>query len=227
MQPAVAIVEDDIGLRRSIVKGLTEEGFRVCLAVGTGAELLAGFADAAPDVTILDIGLPDSDGRDIAMALRAEGNDQPLLMLTARSNLDDRISGFNAGADDYLPKPFAFEELVLRLRALTRRIVDDASSQSARTILDPVSHRIVYDGHAVDTTPTEFRLLATLLARPGAAVRRHALVAAAWPNSEMVQDNTLDAYMVRLRRKLRDAGSPDTIATVRGVGYRWEPCADD
>lgn len=227
MALSVAVLEDDVQLRSTLVRGLAEEGFSVCLAAGTGAALLDGFEAAAPDVAIIDIGLPDADGRDVAMALRARGQQTPLLMLTARTQLVDRLSGFHAGADDYLPKPFAFEELVVRLRALTKRAGLPDQTDAANPVLDPLTHRVLQAGRSVDVTPTEFRLLATLIARPNEAVRRGALVAAAWPDGAIVHDNTLDAYMARLRRKLRAVSARDVIATVRGVGYRWEPCAED
>jgi two-component system response regulator MprA len=171
-------------------------------------------------VLVLDIGLPDADGRDVCQALRARGIAAPVLFLTARHALTDRLSGFHAGGDDYLTKPFALAELVVRVHALLRRGPREAPSPAAGpVVLDPAAHAIADGDVRVRLTPTEFRLLALLVARPGDVVRRSALVAAGWPDGAIVHDNTLDAYLARIRRKLRDAGAPATIETARGVGY--------
>src|SRR5581483_2260901 len=215
----VLVVEDDDELRGVLGRGLREEGFTV-VAVATGAELLERIAQATPDALVLDIGLPDTDGRDLCQALRARGIETPVLFLTARDALVDRIAGFDAGGDDYLAKPFAFVELVARLQALLRRSGGDGAIEAVGLRLDPISHSVGNRGGTVDLTPTEFRLLARLLARPGEAVRRRDLVCAGWPRGAIVRDNTLDAYVARLRRKLRElAGAPE-ISTVHGVGYR-------
>jgi len=224
--PVVGIVEDDDRLREMIVSGLVEEGFRVGLSTRRGRDLL-GNASSTLDVAILDIGLPDSDGRDVVSSLRASGSDLPVLLLTALTDLDDRLSGFRAGADDYLPKPFAFYELVLRTRALARRssgpaVVDDAGRLTAGTFLDHAAHAVCHADRHVPLTPTEFRLMSALLARRGEVVRRRALVSAGWPYGEMVHENTLDAYVVRLRRRLRTVDSDLSIDTLRGVGYRLD-----
>ena len=215
----VIVVEDDPELRGVLARGLREEGFATD-TVGSGAELLERVESAAPDAFVIDIGLPDTDGRDLCQALRARGIDSPVLFLTARDALVDRIAGFDAGGDDYLAKPFAFVELVARLQALLRRSGRDGVLQAAGLRLDPVSHTAGDGTSTVSLTPTEFRLLARLLARPGEAVRRRDLVRAGWPHGAIVRDNTLDAYVARLRRKLRElAGAPE-ISTVHGVGYR-------
>ena len=224
--PVVGIVEDDDRLREMIVSGLVEEGFRVGLSTRRGRDLL-GNASSTLDVAILDIGLPDSDGRDVVSTLRASGSDLPVLLLTALTDLDDRLSGFRAGADDYLPKPFAFDELVLRTRALARRssgaaAVDDAGRLTSGTFLDHAAHAVCHADRHVPLTPTEFRLMSALLARRGEVVRRRALVSAGWPYGEMVHENTLDAYVVRLRRRLRTVDSDLSIDTLRGVGYRLD-----
>jgi two-component system response regulator MprA len=217
---SLAVVEDDHELRGLLKKGLTEEGFRVVLCTGRGGELLDGFDEAQPDVVVLDVGLPDADGRDVLMALRARGIDVPVLLLTARSQVVDRLSGFHAGADDYLTKPFAFAELVVRLQALARRTTH-AAPASGSVRLDPARHTLGDGAHEVLLTPTEFRLLATLVAQRDTVVRRRALVAAAWPDGAIVHENTLDAYLGRLRRKLGELDVPERISTVRGVGYRF------
>jgi DNA-binding response OmpR family regulator len=214
------IVEDDAVLRSQLSRGLGEEGFEI-VAVADGATALERAGEGA-DVLIIDIGLPDADGRDLCQALRARGCDAPVLFLTARDAMSDRLSGFSAGGDDYVTKPFHFDEVVARLRALLRRSGADPSTTVGALRLNPVTHAISSDDREVALTPTEFRLLAALAARPGEVVRRRELVQAAWPAGAMVHDNTLDQYVARLRRKLRDLAAPTAIATAHGVGYRLE-----
>jgi two-component system response regulator MprA len=217
----VAIAEDDADLRRMLVRGLTEEGFDV-MAAADGGELLERVGQRAPDVLVIDIGLPDSDGRDVCQALRARGIASPVLFLTARGALTDRLSGFHAGGDDYLVKPFAFKELVVRLQALIRRSTTNTEEAGDRLVMNPAAHAVSADGHTIALTPTEYRLLAKLAAHPEEVVRRRELTLAAWPDGAIVHDNTLDAYVARLRRKLRELGRDDALVTVHGVGYRLE-----
>ena len=214
------IVEDDAVLRSQLSRGLGEEGFEI-VAVCDGATALERAGDR-PDALIVDIGLPDADGRDLCQALRARGVDAPVLFLTARDAMPDRLSGFSAGGDDYVTKPFHFDELVARLRALLRRSRADASTTVGGLKLNPVTHAISSHDREVSLTPTEFRLLAALAARPGEVVRRRELLQAAWPAGAMVHDNTLDQYVTRLRRKLRDLAAPAAIETAHGVGYRLQ-----
>jgi two-component system response regulator MprA len=218
---SILVVEDDEELRLVVARGLREEGFSV-KSVATGAELLERIDDTGPDAFVIDIGLPDTDGRDLCQALRARGIQSPVLFLTARDALVDRIAGFDAGGDDYLAKPFAFVELVARLEALLRRSGSDGSVDSLGLRLDPVRHAAGDGEREVALTPTEFRLLARLMSRPGEAVRRRDLVRAGWPHGAIVRENTLDAYVARLRRKLGDLEHAPQIATVHGVGYRIE-----
>jgi two-component system response regulator MprA len=215
----ILIVEDDLELRELLVRGLDEEGF-AAEAVSTGAELLQRVESAGADALVVDIGLPDADGRDVCQALRARGLTAPVLFLTARDALVDRIAGFDSGGDDYLSKPFAFAELVVRLQALLRRSGGEGAIDGAGLRLNPVTHSIERGAGAVALTPTEFRLLARLLARPGEAVRRRELARAGWSHGAVVRDNTLDAYVARLRRKLRQLEGAPGIVTVHGVGYR-------
>jgi len=216
--PLIVVVEDDAALRAALVRGLGEEGFDVT-ATGTGAEALKVTMRRSPEALVVDIGLPDTDGRDLCQALRARGVQAPVLFLTARGAVTDRVAGFGAGGDDYLIKPFDFAELIARLQALLRRADRGSSVPVLGLRLDPVAHAASSGEVIVKLTPTEFRLLATLAARPGDAVRRRALLRAAWPHEAIVHDNTLDVYVARLRRKL--AGLPDApqITTVRGIGY--------
>jgi two-component system response regulator MprA len=216
--PSVLVVEDDLELRTVIVRGLEEEGF-VAAGLGSGHELLARLATEQPDLLVLDVGLPDADGRDVCQAVRAQGIGTPVLFLTARDALTDRLTGFSVGGDDYLSKPFAFAELVARIWALLRRAATDLTIQGSGLRLDPLKHAILCGDERVALTPTEYRLLARLLSNPGEVVRRSDLVQSAWPHGARVRDNTLDAYIARLRRKLRPLeGSPE-IETAHGVGY--------
>ncbi len=222
MQPSLLIAEDDTALRGTLVRALRAEGFAV-RAVATGGELVEQTSRAAPDALVIDIGLPDADGRDVCQALRARGVHAPILFLTARDALTDRLSGFTAGGDDYVTKPFDLDEVVMRLRALVRR-ARKASEQPPPSglSLDPGEHTVSLDGREQSLTPTEFRLLAALAARPDRTVGRRELIAAAWPHGAIVHDNTLDVYIARLRRKLGELTHSPSIKTLHGVGYRLQ-----
>jgi two-component system response regulator MprA len=191
------------------------------VVVASAAEAMRAFRAAPPELLILDIGLPDGDGRDLCLALRSAGIDAPVLFLTARDGLHDKIAGFEAGGDDYLSKPFELEELRVRTSALLRRVTRSATVPSEQPLLDSTRHALILGTKEVDLTPTEFRLLGRLMAEPGRVVRRHALIAAAWPMGGQVSENTLDSYLRRIRRKL-DILDGGGIKTVRGVGYRWQ-----
>jgi two-component system, OmpR family, response regulator len=219
MSPAtILIVEDDPEMRAMLVRGLREEGLHA-EGVATGEQLLTRVAERPADLFVIDIGLPDTDGRDLCQALRAHGITAPVLFLTARDAVTDRLSGFSAGGDDYLTKPFAFAELVARLEALLRRAGVEPVVTAGALTLDPRSHAVACSGVEARLTPTEFRLLARLAAAPGKVVRRQALMEAAWPHGAIVRPNTLDAYLTRLRRKLSGLPGAPTIDTAHGVGY--------
>jgi len=205
-----------------LARGLREESFDVLTAADGAAALRAVSDPRRVDAVVLDVGLPDSDGRDVCQAMRARGLDAPVLFLTAHDGLVDRLSGFSSGGDDYLPKPFHLVELAARLRAALRRTGRRAVAEVGGVQLDPTRHLLECAGRTASLTPTEFRLLACLMAEPGAVVRRQALVRAAWPEGALVTDNTLDQYLMRLRRKLRDVEGDRVIGTVRGVGYRFQ-----
>ncbi len=217
--PVVGVCEDEPALRSVLTRALRSFGHDP-VVVATAAEALRAFPQQSPTVLVLDIGLPDADGRDLCLALRAAGVDAPVLFLTARDGLHDKIAGFEAGGDDYLTKPFELDELRVRLSALLRRPPGPAADTGDGPRLDPARHALVVAGTEITLTPTEFRLLGRLMAEPSSVVRRHALVAAAWPHGAMVSDNTIDSYVRRIRRKLEPLGLA-TISTVRGVGYRW------
>lgn len=214
----VAVCEDDRALRGVLRRALVSDGHSV-VATSSGSELLASL-EPPPQVVILDLGLPDADGRDVCLALRAQGMAAPVLMLTALGEMHHKVSGFEAGADDYLTKPFDIPELLVRIRALLRRTTVAVTVDEV--VLDPTSHEVRRGVTREALTPTEFRLLGRLISAPGDVVRRHALVAAGWPHGAYVSENTLDSYLRRLRVKLDRLGIADRVATVRGVGYRWD-----
>jgi two-component system response regulator MprA len=217
----VLVVEDNPELRRLLNQGLEEEGFEVDLARDGREALMLADSDKH-DLLVIDIGLPDSDGRDVCQALKSAGVEAPVLFLTAKDSGPDRVSGFSAGGDDYLTKPFVFAELVARLRVLGRRsaAVDRSSAGDLR--LDPIKHVLTCGERKVELTPTEFRLTGTMIARSGEVIRRREMIAAAWPPGAIVHDNTVDVYVRRLRKKLEELKSETGIHTVHGVGYRLE-----
>ncbi|MER6472000.1 response regulator transcription factor [Streptomyces collinus] len=222
MRPKILVVEDDHALRDVLRRGLHDEDFDTVTAPDGATALRL----AAPDVAaaVLDVGLPDADGRDVCQAMRANGFLGPVVFLTARRGLHDRLSGFSAGGDDYLPKPFHLAELAARLRAALRRAAPapppTAGAGAGGLVLDAVRHSVTVHGDRIALTPTEFRLLAALAAAGGDLVRRRELVRAGWPEGAHVSENTLDQYLTRLRRKLRAAGAEQTIGTARGIGHR-------
>ncbi len=218
IDPHVVVLEDDLELRSLLARGLREEGFSVA-AAETATAALALVRERTPDALVVDVGLPDADGRDVVQALRAHGETMPIIFLTARDTLPDRLSGFAAGGDDYLTKPFAFAELVARLHAVLKRNSHDRAMTIGSLRLEPGSHAASSGGTRVDLTPTEFRLLARLAASPGDVVRRRQLVEAGWAHGAIVHENTLDVYIARLRRKLESLPETPGIETVHGVGY--------
>ena len=216
----IGVCEDDPAIRRLLQRALTYAGHESVVA-HNGAEAVKVFSTGSLDVVIMDIGLPDADGRDVVHALKANGQHAPVLFLTALGALHDRLSGFAAGAEDYVAKPFEVREVLARVEVLGNRGRQPRSpEQSAGVALDPVTHSATSPSGTVRLTPTEFRILAAITSRPGEVVRRHAVVAAGWPDGAFVADNTLDTYLRRLRLKLELIESPSAIETVRGVGYR-------
>lgn len=214
----VGVCEDDASVRRVLTDALTMNGYEVVIA-RNGREAMSTFG-AAPelDVMIIDIGLPDADGRDVCQALRAEGRHAPVLFLTALDAVHDRVSGFDAGGDDYVTKPFAIAEIIARVRSLHRRS-KPAPTRIGGLTLDPARFSLQTEIGEVRLTPTEFRLLAAVAAHPGTVVRRRAAVAAAWPDGSIVHENTIDSYIRRIRVKLGKVDSDVRLTTVRGVGF--------
>ncbi len=215
----IGLCEDDPAIRRIVLEALRLTG-HLGVAAHDGGEAIRLFAgDDTLDVLILDIGLPDADGRDVCQALRSAGQSAPVLFLTALGSVPDRLAGFSAGADDYLPKPFDVKELIARVEALAKRGRLVPATHAGDLVLDPARHALVHDDHEVMLTPTEFRVLAAITSRPGEVVRRRVVVAAAWPDGAVVSENTIDSYIRRIRTKLDEVDSPVHLHTVRGVGF--------
>lgn len=221
MTSSVLVVEDNPELRRLLNQGLEEEGFDVTMA-RDGREALSLAESGDPELLVIDIGLPDADGRDVCQALKSAGVEAPVLFLTAKDSGADRVSGFSAGGDDYLTKPFVFAELVARLRVLARRVPVVNKEAVGDLRLDPVRHVLTSGEASVELTPTEFRLTGALMSRFGEVIRRREMIAAAWPPGAIVHDNTVDVYVRRVRRKISELESSAGIHTVHGVGYRLE-----
>jgi DNA-binding response OmpR family regulator len=217
------VVEDDPRLGRLLTRMLQEERHLVELTASGQEALEIAEAGSGIDAVILDIGLPDVQGTDVARRLRARGSRIPILMLTARDSVDDRVRGLDAGADDYLVKPFAFAELSARLRALSRRLVAEARDgtqlRNGPIALDESRRLVTVGSRPVELSPREFSLLECLLRHPGQVLSRDQLLDYAWPYGDILTHNTVDTYVHYLRDKLgRTAGQ--RISTVRGVGYR-------
>lgn len=224
----VLVIEDDRRLARLIAGVLAEEGLAVDVAHDgeRGLDLALG---GAYDVAVVDWMLPGRDGPAICRAVRAARLPTALLLLTARGEVEDRVAGLDSGADDYLVKPFAFEELLARVRALGRRFAIAAGGgqelRAGDLVLDLRLHRARRGDTALDLTPTEWQLLEYLLRRPGQALTRQQILDAVWSYDADVLPTQVDVYVSYLRAKLRRPGRPDPIQTVRGIGYRF--VADD
>lgn len=216
------VIEDDQRLGRVLKRLLEEDRHVVDLAVDGATGLELAEADGI-EAVILDIGLPDISGIEVAKQLRRRGSDTAILMLTARDTVNDRVTGLDAGADDYLVKPFAYAELSARLRALSRRTESGPRRPEPRLevgpiVLDEAARRVTINGKLVDLSPREFSLLECFLRHPGQTLTRDQLLDQAWPYSVAVTPNAVDAYVHYLRTKLGAAG--DRVETIRGVGYR-------
>ena len=211
----VLVVDDDPPLRRMLERTLVAEGFEVTLAPDGGAALVAA-ERSAPDVIVLDVAMPALDGLAVCRRLRSKGLPTPILMLTARDAVPDRVAGLEAGADDYLVKPFAVQELIARIRALTRRRSETAGSllSYADLTLDAQTRKATRGGRAIEMTGREAALLELLLREPGRTVTRERAIDEIWDGA--AEPNVVDRYVTRLRRKL---GEPQLIRTVRGAGF--------
>jgi two-component system response regulator MprA len=222
-KPHVLVVDDDKAVRESLRRSLEFNGYAVSLAAD-GAEALAGIGGVSPDVVVMDVMMPRLDGIEATKALRAAGHDVPILVLTARDAVGDRVEGLDAGADDYLTKPFALQELLARLRALLRRAVphDDDVDETlgfADLSLDLASREVRRGNRLIELTRTEFTLLEMFLRRPRRVLERSFILEEVWGYDFPTTANSLEVYVGYLRRKTEAEGEPRLLHTVRGVGY--------
>ena len=220
----VLIVEDDERLASSLHRGLEEAGMAVD-TVGDGDEALHLAESAAYDVIVLDVMLPIRNGFAVASCLREKSVDSPILMLTGRGAVEDRVHGLEVGADDYLVKPFALRELIARIKALSRRhLPDRASVLAAGSLsLDTAAHRVTVAGSEVQLTAKEFSILEFFMLHRGQLLSREQILENVWDWDLEDGRNLVEVYIGRLRRKLAEAGAGDPFATIRGAGYRFEP----
>ncbi|MCT7361438.1 MULTISPECIES: response regulator transcription factor [Mycobacteriaceae] len=219
----ILVVDDDRAVRESLRRSLTFNGYSVELAQD-GVEALELISSDRPDAVVLDDMMPRLDGRGVCRQLRSNGDDLPVLMLTARDSIDERVAGLDAGADDYLPKPFALEELLARMRALLRRTgPDDRAESAALTFsdlsLDPVTREVTRGSRSISLTRTEFSLLEMLIHNPRRVLSRSRILEEVWGFDFPTSGNALEVYVGYLRRKTEAEGEPRLIHTVRGVGY--------
>jgi two-component system response regulator MprA len=225
--PRVLVVDDDRAVRESLRRSLEFNGYAVSLA-GDGAEALASIAGVAPDALVIDVMMPRLDGIETTRALRTAGNDLPILVLTARDSVGDRVDGLDAGADDYLTKPFALEELLARLRALLRRVhlggddpdgLDDEVLTFSDLSLNLATREVRRGQRGIELTRTEFTLLEMFLRRPRRVLDRSFILEEVWGYDFPTTANSLEVYVGYLRRKTEAEGEHRLIHTVRGVGY--------
>lgn len=217
----VLVVEDEPGIAAFIQRGLEENAYAVDVS-GDGGEAYHWVKNFDYDIIILDVMLPGMDGIELCRRLRADGIQTPVLMLTARDAIDDRVTGLDAGADDYLVKPFAFRELLARLRALGRRGSGEPANQIkvGDLMLDRVGHRVERGGKQIDLSAREFALLEMLMQHPGQTLSRTLIAEHVWDYDFSHQSNVVDVYIRYLRQKIDDPFAEKLIETVRGIGYR-------
>jgi two-component system response regulator MprA len=221
----ILVVDDDRAVRESLRRSLEFNGYQVELA-SDGAQALEAIIANRPDAMVLDVMMPRLDGLEVARRLRSTGDDLPILVLTARDTVSDRVSGLDAGADDYLPKPFALEELLARLRALLRRAVPEGpNGQASESLafadltLDPGTREVRRGGREISLTRTEFALLELFLSYPKHVLTRGRILEEVWGYDFPTSGNALEVYVGYLRRKTEAESEPRLIHTVRGVGY--------
>ncbi len=219
----ILVVDDDRAVRESLRRSLSFNGYTVDLAED-GVEALEAITNDRPDAVVLDVMMPRLDGLEVCRQLRSTGDDLPILVLTARDSVSERVGGLDAGADDYLPKPFALEELLARLRALLRRTGPEESSESAvmtfaDLTLDPGTREVHRGKRPISLTRTEFALLEMLIANPRRVLTRSRILEEVWGFDFPTSGNALEVYVGYLRRKTEAEGEPRLIHTVRGVGY--------
>ncbi len=218
--PRILVVDDDRQILNLMRRGLSFAGYAVDLAE-SGEHALELARERPPDLVILDIMLPGLDGLDVCRRLRAGDRELPILMLTAKGRVPDRVAGLDAGADDYLVKPFAFDELLARIRALLRRVSpsDDARLRLADLTLDPATREVERGGRRIDLTAKEFELLELFLRNPRQVLSREVIFERVWGSDFLGGSNLIDVHVMRLRDKLEAGGEARLIHTIRGVGY--------
>ena len=223
----VLIIEDEPGIVRMLERGLAAHGHR-CVSAENGEEGMRLAEDETVELVLLDIMLPGLDGQEVLKRLRARRPGLPVIMLTARDELGDKVSALDSGADDYLTKPFAFEELIARIRALTRRTDQPQASklEAGDLKMDLLSHRVWRAGKQIELSSREFALLEYFMRHPGQVLSRQQILSAIWDYAFDPGSNVVDVYVRYLRRKVDRRGEPSAIATVRGSGYRFDPPAD-
>ncbi len=219
----ILVVDDDRAVRESLRRSLTFNGYTVITA-GDGVEALEKITSERPDAVVLDVMMPRLDGLEVCRRLRSTGDDLPILVLTARDSVSERVAGLDAGADDYLPKPFALEELLARMRALMRRAATEPLPDSeAMTFedltMDPVTRDVTRGERSISLTRTEFALLEMLMANPRRVLTRSRILEEVWGYDFPTSGNALEVYVGYLRRKTEAEGESRLIHTVRGVGY--------
>jgi two-component system, OmpR family, response regulator len=215
------VVEDEPGMASVLRRGLAENGFAVDVA-GNGTDGLWLGTEEPYDVVVLDLGLPDVDGLSVLRQWRSRDRWMPVLLLTARDAVPDRVAGLDLGADDYVTKPFAFPELLARLRALVRRgaLPRPTLLRVGDLHLDPARREVTFAGRDVRLTPREFAVLECLMRRPGQVLSKSTLTASVWDFAFDAESNVLEVHVASVRRKIDQAGGQDRVETVRGVGYR-------
>lgn len=226
MPASVLVVDDDAKITSFLRRSLALEGYQVLVA-NSGTEALRVVAESPPDLLILDVMMPDLDGLEVCRRIRAAGEEFPILMLTAKDAISDRVKGLDQGADDYLVKPFALEELLARLRALARRgptepreeRLEPGVLQYANLKLDTASREAFRGGRRIDLTAKEYELLALFLHHPRQVLTRDTLMEKVWGYDYAGESNVLEVYVGYLRQKLEAGGEPRLLQTVRGVGY--------
>ncbi|MEV2218964.1 response regulator transcription factor [Nocardia vinacea] len=222
--PTVLVVDDDEDVLASVERGLRLSGFQVRVA-RDGAEALRSVTEQVPDAVVLDMNMPLLDGAGVVTALRALGNEVPICVLSARASVDDRISGLESGADDYLTKPFVLAELVARIKALLRRRSDVPAPATPGAItvgsleVDVAGYRALLNGREIELTKREFELLSTLARNAGVVLSRERLLELVWGYDFAADTNVVDVFVGYLRRKLEVEGTPRLLHTVRGVGF--------
>jgi DNA-binding response OmpR family regulator len=224
MAMKILVVEDEKGMAQVLKRGLEEEHYEVSLAAdGLSAVSLA--ERSSFDLILLDVMLPGMNGVEVARCLRSRRMETPILMLTARDSVPDIVKGLDSGADDYMSKPFSFAVLLARIRALERRAAEPRSHalRVADLVLDTMQRRVLRGSREIHLTPTEFRLLEFLMRHEGRVASRHAILDAVWGPTENVEENTLDAFVRLLRRKIDEGEAIKLIHTMRGFGYCLQP----